>query len=66
MNIDIVHPLPVGKTIQGSRPSCPCRTAQMIPYKGVIKKVIENRSGVWYYMDIGATVKADSVTAVLD
>lgn len=61
---DIIHPLTVGTIVDGSRPSCACRGAKVLPFKGTIKKVIENRSGVWYYLDIGVTVKADAITAV--
>lgn len=63
-NVDIVHPLPVGAIVEGTKPSCPCRNAKQIPFRGVIKKVIENHTGIWYYIDIGVTVKADNITAV--
>ncbi len=61
----IAHPLKEGTRVKGSRPSCPCRGAKMIPFEGTIKKVIVNRSGTWYYVDVGVTVKADAVTEII-
>lgn len=62
---DIVHPLKEGTKVKGTRPSCPCRGAKMIPFESVIKKVIINRSGTWYYLETGSTIKADAITEVL-
>lgn len=62
--VNIHHPLLMGTKVKGSRPSCACRGAKMIPFEGTIKKVIVNRSGTWYYIDIGVTVKAESIIAV--
>ena len=62
---NVVHPLKEGTTVKGLRPSCACRGAKMIPFESAIKKVIVNRSGTWYYLTIGATVKSDSITEVL-
>lgn len=61
----ITHPLEEGTRVKGTRPSCPCRGAKMIPFESAIKKVIVNRSGTWYYLEIGSTVKADTITEVL-
>lgn len=63
--MNIQHPLSEGITVEGTRPSCPCRGAKMLPYKGVIKKVIANPNGTWYYLDTGITVKDSTVTNVL-
>jgi hypothetical protein len=58
---NIQHPLAVGTKVEGTRPSCPCRGAKQIPFSGIIKKVIANPNGMWYYLDIGVTVKADAI-----
>lgn len=62
----IQHPLKEGTTVEGIRPSCPCRTAKMIPFKGTIKKVIANQNGIWYYIDVGVTVKSDTIIKVCE
>lgn len=59
----IEHPLEIGITVEGTRSSCACRGSKQVPFKGVIKKVITNRNGTWYYLDIGVTVKSDMITS---
>jgi hypothetical protein len=60
----ISHPLKEGTVVEGTRASCACRGAKQVPFKGAIKKIIANHSGVWYYLDIGITVKSDAITVV--
>lgn len=59
----IEHPLKQGTTVEGTRSSCACRGSKQVPFKGIIKKVITNRNGTWYYLDIGVTVKSDVISA---
>lgn len=59
------HPIRIGATVNGLRPSCPCRGARMEPFKGIVAKVIRNQAGYWYFLtDLGITVKGEWVTLV--
>lgn len=60
----ITHPLDINTTISGTRPSCACRNARQIPYKGKVLKVIHNHLGYWYYLDIGITVRQTQIDNV--
>lgn len=61
----VEHPLSEGQTIRANRPSCQCRGAKLESVEGMIKKVIKNQAGFWYYLDIGVTVKGEWVQQVL-
>lgn len=61
----VSHPLPAETKILASKPSCPCKGATWSDVQGTIKKSISNNSGLWYYLDIGITVKSDWVKNVL-
>lgn len=52
------HPIALGKRIHAMRPNCPCKAAKLEPVEGVVQKVIQNQSGVWYFLSTGITVKA--------
>lgn len=54
---NINHPLPVETKITAMKPSCPCKNASYEAVTGIIKKVIQNQSGYWYYLDIGITIR---------
>lgn len=58
------HPIALEKRVHALRPSCPCKGAKLEPVEGVVKKVIHNQAGWWYYLDIGVTVKGQWVDAV--
>lgn len=58
----VTHPLKEGTVVEGLRPSCSCRGAKQVPFKGAIKKIINGRNGIWYYLDTGVTVAATTVT----
>lgn len=58
------HPIPLEKKVSAMRPSCACRNAKLERVEGVVKKVIHNQAGYWYYLDIGVTVKGDWVETV--
>lgn len=71
MQINVVsHPISLEKEVSVARPSCQCRGAKIEHIVGVVKKVIKNNTGYWYYLDVGkgsgVTVKADWVTSVKD
>lgn len=54
----VTHPLALETKIVAIRPSCPCNNAKNQTIKGVVKKVISNQSGWWYYLgDAGITVR---------
>lgn len=66
MQIHVVnHPIPLERKVRANRPSCPCKGAKLIPVEGVVKKVIHNHTGYWYYLDIGTTIKGEWVTDVV-
>lgn len=60
----IAHPIPLETKVIASRPSCPCKNAKYELVTGVIKKMIQNQSGFWYYLDLGITVRGDWITQV--
>lgn len=55
----IAHPLALETKVTASKPSCPCKAATHMLVSGVIKKVIQNQAGYWYYLDSGITIKGD-------
>lgn len=63
---EIVHPLSVDVFVEANKPPCKCKgpNAPWDKTNGIIKKVISNHSGVWYFLSSGVTVKADWVTQV--
>ena len=63
-NAPIDHPLALEKFVIAKRPSCACVGAHMIMSEGVIKKVIKNNSGHWYYLSTGVTVRDIWITDV--
>lgn len=65
MSQAITHPLPLHTVVHALKPSCPCRGAKMVPVEGSITKVINNAAGVWYYLSIGVTIKADWIQYVV-
>lgn len=64
----IAHPLSVGTKITSKKPPCPCKgkNAPWATTVGTIRKVISNHSGVWYFLDVGVTVKSEWITEVHD
>lgn len=61
---DIQHPLSTETRVTALRPSCPCKNAKYEQISGVIKKVIQNQAGYWYYLDTGITIKGDWIQFV--
>lgn len=65
MSASIIHPLSVGVSITGKKPTCACRGATMVPVSGKILKVIKNHTGTWYYLDAGTTIRDTWVEQVI-
>lgn len=61
----IVHPLAEGTMVEAQQPSCACKGATIRVLTGKILKVISNQSGTWYYLDNNNTVRATTVTRVI-
>lgn len=61
----ISHPVALNTMLEAVKPTCPCRGAKFVTVTGKVLKVINNNSGIWYYLDSGTTVKADWVKSVL-
>lgn len=59
------HPLNIGTKVKAMKSSCACRNARQVEVEGTILKVIHNRLGFWYYLDVGTTVKQDAILSVL-
>lgn len=60
----VSHPIPLETKVTALRPSCPCKNAKFEEVKGVIKKIIQNQAGFWYYLDIGITIRGDWISYV--
>lgn len=56
---NIEHPLPLETKVTAMKPSCPCKNAKYEKVVGVVKKLIHNPSGYWYYLDIGITIRGE-------
>ncbi|TFG98709.1 hypothetical protein E4H12_05270 [Candidatus Thorarchaeota archaeon] len=65
MSVPIVHPLAVGVSVAGKKPTCACKGGNKVPVSGKILKVIKNHTGTWYYLDIGTTIKSEWVETVI-
>lgn len=64
---EIVHPLALNTVIVSSKPPCTCKgpNAPWEETKGIVRKVINNHSGVWYFLSSGSTVKSDWVREIV-
>lgn len=62
-NID--HPLSLETKVRADKPNCPCKGGGTTPIIGIIKKVITNQTGNWYYLDVGSTISEKWVTDIL-
>jgi hypothetical protein len=63
--INITHPLALETKIKATRPKCSCKGGGVEVVLGVIKKVITNHTGHWYYLSNGITVQSSWVIEVL-
>lgn len=59
------HPLPLNTKVQARVPVCACTGANTKVVIGTILKVINNHSGIWYYLDVGTTVKSTTIEKVI-
>lgn len=65
---EIIHPLELETTVHSGKPPCSCKGPNA-PWEdtiGKIKKIINNHSGIWYFLSSGSTVKSDWVKKVVD
>lgn len=64
---DIVHPLPLNAIVVSKKPPCACKgpNAPWEYTKGAVRKVINNHSGIWYFLSSGSTVRSDWVSEVV-
>ncbi len=61
----IKHPLSVGTHVSAVTRTCACAGGKTKIVEGKILKVITNHSGIWYYLDVGTTVKADTIQKIV-
>lgn len=63
---EIVHPLELNTVVVATKPPCSCKgpNAPWEETVGTIKKVINNHSGVWYFLSSGSTVRSDWITEI--
>lgn len=66
MTLPIQHPIAINTTVTANRKTCQCRGGKLEEVTGRVLKVIRNQSGFWYYLDIGATVRADQVLRIIN
>lgn len=64
----IVHPLAVNTKVLSDKPPCACKGpgAPWETTKGIVRKVISNHNGVWYFLSSGSTVKSEWIKEVLE
>lgn len=61
----VSHPLSVDDRVKVAKPSCACQGAKWTDVEGTILKVINNKTGIWYFLDSGITVKAEWVKGII-
>lgn len=64
---EIAHPLTLNTVVISRKPPCSCHgpNAPWTETKGIVRKVINNHSGTWYFLSSGSTVKSDWIKEVL-
>lgn len=62
-NID--HPLTLETKVRAQKPQCPCKGSGFVDIVGIIKKVITNQTGNWYYLDQGSTISEKWIVEIL-
>lgn len=50
--------------VTANRPKCKCKGGGTEQITGIIKKIINNPTGTYYYLDIGTTIKSDWITSI--
>jgi len=63
----VQHPLTVNTIVKSAKPPCACDgpNAPWTETTGIIRKVINNHSGTWYFLSSGSTVRADWIKEVV-
>jgi hypothetical protein len=59
------QPLALETRVKANKPRCACRGGGHEVVVGVIKKVITNHTGNWYYLSNGSTVSENWITETL-
>ncbi len=65
--MSVSHPLELGTKVKSKKPPCSCKGpgAPWETTTGIVRKVINNHNGIWYFLSSGSTVKADWISEVL-
>lgn len=61
---NINHPLPLNTKIKADKPNCPCKGGGTSTTIGTISKIIQNQSGIWYYLSSGTTISSKWITQI--
>lgn len=62
---NIQHPLPLETAVKANKPNCPCKGGGVTAITGRIKKIINNQTGNWYYLDSGSTVSEKWIIEII-
>lgn len=65
MSTVVSHPLALDTVIEFTKPICPCKGGGTELSTGKVLKIINNQSGVWYYLDVGVTIRAERVQRIV-
>lgn len=60
------HPLPEGTQIEAIRKTCACSGGKFEVVRGKITKIINNRTGIWYYLNTGVTISSAAVQKIIN
>jgi hypothetical protein len=64
--MDIIHPLTLNTKIIAKKQKCSCQGGGFTQISATIKKVINNQSGCWYYLDSGITINSAWVISIIN
>lgn len=63
----IVHPIELNTKVKSRKPPCACKgpNAPWEETVGLVRKVINNHSGTWYFLSSGSTVRDEWITEII-
>jgi len=63
----IVHPLELNTKVKSIKPPCSCKgpNAPWEETVGIVRKVINNHSGTWYFLSSGSTVRDEWIQEII-
>lgn len=63
----ITHPLELNTKVRSRKPPCSCKgpNAPWEETTGSIRKVINNHSGIWYFLSSGSTVSSQWIEEII-